>query len=117
MNKKSPIRIFFIFPIIIFAIIALLQLLLGDVFYFALWSFVFVVITVICLPIIIPPQEERYVPIYQIFSIFITFIFISSVVTFFDISNYLPSNKALIISVFAGSAITGLILFLRGNGK
>lgn len=113
---KSPVRIFFILPIVIFAIIAFLQLFLNGLFYFALWGFVFVVVTAICWPLIINPYE-RYIPIYQMFLIFIAFVIMAIVVTFFDVKNYLPFDKALIISIFAGLFVTGLVLFLRGNGK
>jgi hypothetical protein len=113
---KSPVRIFFILPIVIFAIIAFLQLLLNGLFYFVLWGFVFVVVTAICWPIAIA-THERYTPIYQMFSIFITFVLMAIVVTFFDIKDYLPTNKALIISIFTGLFTTGLVLFLRGDGK
>jgi hypothetical protein len=113
---KSPIRIFFILPIVIFAIIAFLQLLFNGLFYFALWGFVFIVVTTICWPIVVIPHE-RYTPIYQMFSIFVAFILMAIAVTFFDVKNYLPVNKALIISIFTGLFMTGLVLFLRGDGK
>ncbi len=110
---RSPLRLFCLLPIILFILIAFIQLILNGLFAFALWGFTAFLIINVCWPIIVK-ANERHLPIYQIFSILIAFVLVSIIITFADIKNYLPLDKALIISVFAGLGITGLILFLGG---
>jgi hypothetical protein len=110
---KSPLRIFFILPIVLTAMITVFQLLQTDGLHFTLWFFALIIVSSVCLPLIIPPREERYVPIYQMFFIFVSFVIVAIVISFFDLRNFFSPDKALIISVFVGLGIVGISLFLR----
>jgi len=116
----SPIRIFFILPIVFFVLVAFIQLLVGDFLSFALWSFVALVVFLIFWPIVIK-ATMKYVPVYQIFSLLIGFLILMIIFSFFDIDQYttLTKDKVMILSAFAGTGITVAALFIhgqRGNG-
>lgn len=116
----SPIRIFFILPIIFFTLVAFMQLLLGDFLSFVLWLFVDFVAVLICWPII-TKATMKYVPVYQIFSLLTSFLILMTIFAFFDIDQYtaFTKDKVMILSAFAGVGFTTLILFIhgqRGNG-
>ncbi len=116
----SPIRIFFILPTIFFAIIAFMQLLMGDFLAFVLWLFVAMVAFLVCWPIIVR-ATMKYVPVYQIFSLLIGFLILMTIFSFYDISQFttFTKDKVLILSGFSGIILTILILFIhgqRGNG-
>ena len=111
---KSPVRLFFILPIIFFFLTAFMQLLFNSFFAFALWAFVALLVFLICWPIIVK-ANIKYVPIYQIFSILIGFLIIVAVASFFDFKQYITLDKAIILSVFTSIIITGLVMFFRGN--
>jgi uncharacterized membrane protein len=116
----SPIRIFFILPIVLFIIIAFIQLLVGTFLSFALWLFVAMVAFLVCWPII-TKSTMKYVPVYQIFSLFIGFLILMIIFSFYDIAQFttLTKDKVLILSAFSGTILTILILFIhgqRGNG-
>ena len=110
---RSPLRLFCLLPIILFVLIAFIELLVNGMFAFALWGFTAFLVINVCWPIVVK-ANEKHLPIYQIFSILIAFALTAIVISFFDISNYLPLDKAIIISVFAGLGITGLVMFLGG---
>lgn len=112
----SSIRLFFILPIVIFLLIALLKLLTGDFLDFILWSFASMVVFIILWPIIIKP-DQRYIPVYQIFSLLISFLIVVTVFSFFDIAQYtqLSKDKVLILSFFAGVGTTIASLFIHGK--
>ncbi len=110
---RSPLRLFCLLPIILFILIAFIQLILNGLFAFALWGFTAFLVINVCWPIIVN-ANEKHLPIYQIFSILIVFVFVAIVITFTDIKNYLPLDKAIIVSIFAGLGLTGLVLFLGG---
>lgn len=112
----SPIRIFFILPIIIFIFIAFIQLLVGSFLSFTLWSFVALVVFLVCWPIVIK-STMKYVPVYQIFSLFTGFVILMIILTFFDIAQYttFTKDKVMILSGFAGIGSTLLILFIHGR--
>jgi hypothetical protein len=111
----SPIRIFFILPIVFFGLIAFMQLLVGSFLSFSLWMFVALVVFLICWPII-TKATMKFVPIYQIFSLFTGFLILIIIFAFFDISQYttFTKDKVLILSIFAGTGLTLLILFIHG---
>ena len=113
---RSPIRFFFILPIVLFILIAFIQLILNGFFAFILWSFVAVVSILVCLPIIIK-AEMKYVPIYQIFTLVIAVLIIVIVSLFYDISNYthLSKDKITILAVLGGFAITTALLYIHGK--
>ena len=116
----SPIRISFILPVLFFTVIAFMQLLMGDFLTFALWLFVAVVAFLICWPIVVK-ATMKYVPVYQIFSLFIGFLILMIIFSFFDISQFttFTRDKVMILSGFAGIGLTILLLFIhgqRGNG-
>jgi hypothetical protein len=116
----SPIRVFFILPIIFFTLVVFMQLLLGDFLSFVLWLFVDLVAVLVCWPII-TKATMKYVPVYQIFSLLISFLILMVIFIFFDIDQYttLTKDKAMILAAFAGVGLTTLILFIhgqRGNG-
>ena len=112
----SPIRIFFILPIIFFAVIAFMQLIMGDFLAFVLWLFVAMVAFLICWPIVIK-ATMKYVPVYQIFSLFIGFLILMIIFSFFDISQFttFTRDKVMILSGFAGIGLTILLLFIHGQ--
>jgi len=116
----SPLRIFFILPIIFFILIAFMQIFIGDFLSFALWSFVSLVVFLIFWPIVIK-ATMKYVPVYQIFSLLIGFLILMIIFSFFDIDQYttFTKDKVMILSGFAGAGITIAALFIhgqRGNG-
>jgi len=112
----SPIRIFFILPIIFFIFIALTQLLIGDFLSFALWSFAALVVFLICWPIVVK-ATMKYVPVYQIFSLIFGFLILMIIFSFFDITQYttLTKDKVMILSGFSGVGLTLIILFIHGR--
>ena len=112
----SPIRIFFILPIVFFALIALIQLLVGSFMSFVLWLFVALVVFLVCWPIVIK-ATMKYVPVYQIFSLFIAFTIMLVIFSFYDIDQYttLTKDKVMILSGLAGVSLAFLILFIHGQ--
>ncbi len=112
----SPIRVFFILPIVAIATIAFLQLFIGTFLSFSLWSFATLVTFLVCWPII-SKMTMKYVPIYQIFSLTIGFLILMIIFSFFDISRYtsFTKDKVLILSIFSGFIITIIALFIHGQ--
>jgi len=111
---KSPIRILFILPIVLFIMIAIGQLFINGFLSFVLWGFVAVLVTAICWSIVIK-ANDRYVPIYHIFFILIAFIIVAITASYYELRSYLAPDKALILSFFLGFGITALIMFLKGK--
>jgi hypothetical protein len=112
----SPIRIFFILPIIFFVIIAGIQLLTGTFLSLVLWSFVALISFLICWPLVVR-ATMKYVPIYQIFSLYAGFVALVIIFTFLDLSKYttFSQNKLIILAALFGSALSIAILFIHGK--
>ena len=112
----SPLRIFFILPIVFFILIATMQLFTGNFLSFSLWAFVSLVAFLVCWPIVVK-ATMKYVPVYQIFSLLIGFLLLTIVFFFFDIGQYttLTKDKVIILSILAGFICTGTVLFIHGQ--
>jgi len=112
----SPLRIFFVLPIILFTLIAVMQLFIGDFLSIVLWSFVALVAFLVCWPIV-TRATMKYVPVYQIFSLFAGFLFLMIVFSYFDIAHYttFTKDKVMILAGFTGVGLTLLALFIHGQ--
>jgi len=113
---RAHFRIFFILPVVFFGLIAITQLFLNGFFEFSLWFFATSLVLMVCLPIVFPSMEERFIPIYDIFAILLAFTFLAGISIFFTLRPYLPFDVSLAISIFLGPIITAIILFLRNKG-
>ncbi|GEM_PF-6339165 len=112
----SPVRYFFILPIIFFSLIAVLQLAFGSLLSFVLWSFVDLAVFLICWPIVVK-AKMKYVPIYQIFSLFLGTLAVLFVASLYDLKNFFPLSKAIVLAIFASLIIMGIFMGLHQDNS
>ena len=110
------LRKILILPIFTFGAIAFLNLILGEFFYFYLWNFLAILISIAVIPILINEKKE-IVPIIHVFGVLILFILFSSIVVFFDFrqSQAYSLAESALFSMFIGIGIVGLIMLIKGR--
>jgi len=112
----SFLRQLCLLPIFVLAIITFSQGVLKGGLYFALWGYVIIIVSSVCLPIVFK-ATQRYVPIYQIFTVLIATTLVFIIIFYFEFQQYLNTSRTLFFSILAGLALMGIIMFFRFKTK
>ncbi|MEA1926073.1 MAG: hypothetical protein U9M90_02400 [Patescibacteria group bacterium] len=103
-------------PIFTFGAIAFLNLLLGEFFYFYIWNFLAILVSIAIIPILINEKKET-VPVIHVFGVFIIFILFSSIVAFFDFrqSQAYSLAESALFGILVGIGVVALIMLVKGK--
>lgn len=107
------LRRIIVLPIFAFALIAISNLILGEVFYFFLWLFVMLILSFIVFPIA-TDMDDRAIPMFQIFTSLFLLIFTLAAAAFYDFHQAgISLIESLLFGIAVGTMIVAFLIILK----
>lgn len=109
------LRRIIVLPVFAFALIAIFNLILGEVFYFLLWLFVALIFSFIAFPIA-TDMDSRTTPMFQIITSLPLLILVLAIATFYDFNQAgTPLLESFLYGIGLGILIVAFLMIIKGK--